>query len=49
MKTKYDESDHVMVRATRAFTEKLTDVFGKCRKNECGSIVQEEKVYMFNI
>ena len=30
MKAKYDESDHLVVRATRAFTEKFTDIFGKC-------------------
>ena len=29
LKTKYDESDHVAIRATRAFTDKMQDLFGK--------------------
>ena len=29
MKTRYDESDHVLVRATRSVTDKLQDLFGK--------------------
>ena len=29
LKTKYDESDNVMVRATRVVTDKLQDVFSK--------------------
>ena len=32
LKVKYDESDHVVIRATRAFTDKMTDLFGEfCR------------------
>ncbi len=29
LKTKYDESDNVMVRASRVVTDKLQDVFSK--------------------
>lgn len=29
MKAKYDESDNMLVRATRTFTDKVGDVFGK--------------------
>ena len=29
MKTKYDESENIMIRATRTFTDKVTDIFGK--------------------
>lgn len=29
MKTKYDESDNVVIRATRTVADKITDVFGK--------------------
>ena len=29
LKVKYDESDHVMVRATRAFTDKMGQMFGE--------------------
>lgn len=29
MKTKYDESDHILVRATRSVTDKVSDLFGK--------------------
>ena len=29
LKTKYDESDNLMIRATRTFTDKVTDIFGK--------------------
>ena len=28
MKTQYDESDNVMVRATRTFTDKFSELFG---------------------
>ena len=30
LKVKYDESDHIMVRATRAFTDKMGQMFGEC-------------------
>ena len=29
LKVKYDESDHIMVRATRAFTDKMGQMFGE--------------------
>jgi len=29
LKTKYDESDNVMVRASRVVTDKLQDIFSK--------------------
>lgn len=29
LKVKYDESDHVVVRATRAFTDKIGHMFGE--------------------
>ena len=28
MKNKYDESDHVVLRATKSVTEKVSDIFG---------------------
>ena len=28
MKMKYDESDHVVIRATRTFTDKVSELFG---------------------
>lgn len=30
MKTKYDESDNVLIRASRALTDKVTDLLGEC-------------------
>lgn len=30
MKMKYDESDNVFIRASRALTDKVTDVLGEC-------------------
>lgn len=30
MKMKYDESDNVLIRASRALTDKVTDVLGEC-------------------
>jgi len=33
LKTKYDESDNVMIRATRVVTDKLQDAFGKYHCN----------------
>ncbi|KAI0231913.1 Mitochondrial import inner membrane translocase subunit TIM44 [Lamellibrachia satsuma] len=42
MKAKYDESDHLVVRATRAFTEKFTDVFGNVfSKTEMSEVLTE--------
>ncbi|KAK2179725.1 hypothetical protein NP493_475g00022 [Ridgeia piscesae] len=42
MKAKYDESDHLVVRATRAFTEKFTDIFGNVfSKTEMSEVLTE--------
>ncbi|CAD5123912.1 DgyrCDS12220 [Dimorphilus gyrociliatus] len=42
MKTKYDESDNVMVRTTRAITDKLTDIFGNVfSKTEMSEVITE--------
>lgn len=30
MKMKYDESDNAVIRATRAVTDKMTDLIGEC-------------------
>jgi import inner membrane translocase subunit TIM44 len=30
MKMKYDESDNVLIRASRALTDKVTDLLGEC-------------------
>lgn len=30
MKIKYDESDNVLIRVSRALTDKVTDLLGKC-------------------
>ena len=35
LKTKYDESDNVVVRASRVVTDKLQDVFSKLTELYC--------------
>lgn len=32
MKMKYDESDNILIRASRAITDKMTDIVGKVAK-----------------
>ena len=34
LKTKYEESDHIVIRATRTFTDKMSEMFGK----HCGGL-----------
>ncbi|ELT96546.1 hypothetical protein CAPTEDRAFT_183511 [Capitella teleta] len=42
MKMKYDESDHVVVRLTRSFTDKMGDLFGNIfTKTELSEVVTE--------
>lgn len=42
MKTKYDESDHILVRATRSVTDKVSDLFGGLfSKTELSEVLTE--------
>lgn len=40
MKMKYDESDNTLIRASRAITDKMTDLIGKGNQHlrTCGSL-----------
>jgi len=33
MKTRYEESDNIVVRATRTVTDKMSELFGTLRRN----------------
>lgn len=35
MKMKYDESDNALIRASRAVTDKMTDIIGKAKDEHC--------------
>jgi len=42
MKTKFDESDNIAIRATRVFTDKLSDIFSDTfKQSEHGATLQE--------